>query len=188
MPRDLRSADVRWALVGGFAVSAYAGGRATADIDVAVAIDSDSEVDGVVFALTSRGYHVATLLEDERDGVISTVRLTFPTPDRRELLFDLLVHTSGIEAEVVAAAQQRVVFPGLRLPVARLHHLLAMKVLSERDTRLQDRLDIQSLLAVASDADIEATRGALELMEIRGRNDGKDLLARFDELRDTFAP
>jgi hypothetical protein len=186
-PRDLRAVNVRWALVGGFAVSAYAGGRATADIDVAVAVDSDAEVERAIYGLNSAGYEVATLLETEDSGAIATVRLRFPVTDERELLFDLLVRTSGIEAEIVAAAKVRAVFPTLSLPVACLHHLLAMKVLSERDTRLQDRLDIQGLLAVASESDIEQARDALRLIAERGRDDGKDLLTRFEELRTQFA-
>jgi hypothetical protein len=186
-PRDLRAVKVQWALVGGFAVSTYAGGRATADIDVAVAIASDREVERVIYGLKAAGYEVATLLETEDSGEIATVRLRFPVADERELLFDLLVRTCGIEPEIVAEAQERTVFPMLRMRVARLHHLLAMKVLSERDTRLQDRLDIQALLGVASAEDINDARLALALIQERGRDDGKDLIARFEELRAMFA-
>lgn len=186
-PNDLHAAGVRWALVGGFAVSAYAGGRATADIDVAVAAGGDTEVERVVLALKTMGYSVATLMEDKQSGEIATVRMHFPVQDGRELLFDLLVRTSGIEPEIVGDALPRVVFPTLTLPVARLHHLLAMKVLSERESRLQDRLDIQALLAVASEADLTETVLALKLIEERGRNDGKDLPGRFEELRALFS-
>lgn len=186
-PNDLHAAGVRWALVGGFAVSAYAGGRATADIDVAVAAGGDTEVERVVLALKTMGYSVATLMEDKQSGEIATVRMHFPVQDGRELLFNLLVRTSGIEPEIVGDALPRVVFPTLTLPVARLHHLLAMKVLSERESRLQDRLDIQALLAVASEADLTETVLALKLIEERGRNDGKDLPGRFEELRALFS-
>jgi Nucleotidyl transferase AbiEii toxin, Type IV TA system len=48
MAADLAKYDRRWALVGGFAVSARAEPRFTRDIDVAVAVADDADGEGLV--------------------------------------------------------------------------------------------------------------------------------------------
>ena len=180
---EMRKANVEWALVGGFAVSAYAGGRATADIDLALAVSSNREVDRVVFELTALGYEPGVILEDAETGLTSTVRMFSPGKERRAIYVDLLVNTCGIEAEVVAAAQARRIRPDLELNVALIGHLLALKVLSEREDRLQDRIDIQNLLAVATEEELDTARQGMALIMERGRAREKDLLARFREFQ-----
>jgi hypothetical protein len=177
----MRTLGVDWALVGGFAVAAYAGGRATADVDVAVAVDSAQAVDRMVFALRSLGYEVGPVLEDTETGRPATVRMFAPETGGRRVLVDFLVETSGIEAEVVAAASRRAVRPGFEIPIARLGHLIALKVLSERDDRLQDRIDLQNMLAVANEEELARAREGIHLIAGRGRGRGKDLQLRFEE-------
>ena len=179
IPNDMRHVNVGWALVGGFAVSAYAGGRATADIDLALAVSSNREIDRVVFELTSIGYEPGVVLEDTETGLTSTVRMFSPGKQRRAIYVDLLLNTCGIEPEVVAAAQARRIRPDLELMVAQLGHLLALKILSERDDRLQDRIDIQNMLKVAKSGDIELAIRGMALITERGRAREKDLLGRF---------
>ena len=175
IPRDMKRVDASWALIGGFAVSAYAGGRATADIDLAVAIESNREVDRIVFGLTQLGYEVGPLLEDVETGLTSTVRMFSPEHEGRRVLTDLLVSTSGIESEVVAAATVRQVRPGFRLPIASLGHLIALKILSESDSRLQDRIDLRNMLSISMPADVDLAAAAVALIAERGRARGKDL-------------
>lgn len=120
------------------------------------------------------------ILEDPETRKLATVRLFAPLADQRELLFDLLVGTCGIESEVVSAATEVIVVPTLTVPTATLHHLLALKTLSASELRPNDLPDIQSLLGEATDAEVAAAREALRLITERGFNRGKDLQADFD--------
>jgi len=63
----------------------------------------------------------------------------------------------------------------VRLPVARLSHLLALKLLSREDrSRPQDRADALMLLSAAEPEDLDETRQALALIEHRGYARGRD--------------
>ncbi len=177
---DLHSIGVPWALVGGLAVSARAGSRSTNDIDAAVAVGDERGADSLVNQFLGFGYRTAMILEDPETRRLATVRLFAPLADERELLFDLLVGTCGIEPEVVSAATEVTVVPTLTVPTATLHHLLAMKTLSASELRPNDLPDIQSLLGEATDVDVAAAREALHLITERGFNRGKDLQADFD--------
>ena len=80
--------------------------------------------------------------------------------------------------------------PGLYVPLATVGHLLAMKVLSltkdNPQKRPQDFGDIRELLAVATTEDLLQARNALDLMSRRGYDQGKDLLADFEEQLQAF--
>jgi hypothetical protein len=66
------------------------------------------------------------------------------------------------------------------MPVATIGHLLAMKVLADREGRENDAGDIYRLLDVADEEEIRLARESLELITERGFNRGKDLQAEFD--------
>lgn len=180
---DLRVVGVRWALVGGLAVSARAEPRTTRDIDVAIAVASDPEAEEVVVRLRQRGYLEQELMEHRDAGRLATVRLI--RRDAPEIYFDLLFASSGIEAEVVAEADLLEVLPGLYSPVATVGHLLAMKILALRKDRPQERpqdfADIRELLRVATAEDVRRARTALETISRRGYDRGKELVAEFEE-------
>lgn len=53
---DLDALRVRWALVGGLAISVRSVPRFTKDLDFAVAVADDSEAEDVVLRLRGRGY------------------------------------------------------------------------------------------------------------------------------------
>jgi len=53
---DLTALDLRWALVGGWAVTIRAQPRLTDDLDVVIAVSGDREAERVAFALLNRGY------------------------------------------------------------------------------------------------------------------------------------
>jgi hypothetical protein len=72
---------------------------------------------------------------------------------------------------------------GLRLPVARLGHLLALKLLARDDeTRPQVFVDLRALLARADDGELDRARRAIALITERGYARGRDLDAALDAL------
>jgi predicted nucleotidyltransferase len=171
---ELGGASVPCALIGGLAVSARVEPRTTRDVDVAISAAGDDAAEQLVFHLQSRGYVVAMLLEHEKTGRIATVRLT--RDSERSVYIDLLFASSGIEPEIVAAAEELAVLPDVTVRVASRAHLIAMKVLARDDRhRPQDFDDLRALLAGASDDELSTAREALGLIEARGYNRGRSL-------------
>jgi hypothetical protein len=176
------------ALVGGFAVIFRTRERFTKDLDIAVAVDNDAEAEEVVFALRKKySFSLLEVFEHAPTQRLGTVRFGWPDSQGLEPELDLLFASCGIEREVVAASTLEQIGPGQPIPVARLSHLIAMKVLSVSDVRDQDRADLRALIAVASKADLEEARVALELIEERGfhrdKDLGGDLTRLFEEFR-----
>jgi hypothetical protein len=166
---------VDYALVGGFAISVRTEPRFTQDLDLVVAVDDDSAAERVVWSLSQQGYETTSIVEQELKERLATVRLK--APDRSGLI-DLLFASSGIEPEIAAAAEPMPVLPGLGLPVARVGHLLALKILARDDeTRPQDFADIRALLSVADEAELARAAEAVELIHERGYDRGRDLRA-----------
>lgn len=95
---------------------------------------------------------------------------------------DLLFASSGIEPEIVTRALP-VALAGLHpIPVARAEELLAMKVLSMTEQRLQDRLDARHLLAHNPELDLDDVRRSLRTIKERGFDRDQDLETKLDEL------
>jgi len=177
---DLDEADVRFALVGGLAVSVRSEPRFTRDADLAVAVRNDTEAEELIRTLRVRGYEVDSLVEQTAAARIATVRLR-RTDEALIPVVDLLFASSGIEHEVVAAAEPIELLPELTIRVATTGHLIALKILSRDDEqRPQDLVDVRSLLKRATPADLEGTKLALALITSRGYNRGRDLA---EELR-----
>lgn len=164
------------ALVGGFAVSARAEPRFTRDVDVAVAVRDDAGAEAFVRSMVADGYGLVASVEQDVVGRLATVRLASPGPSADEVIVDLLFASSGIEPEVVAAAEPLEIIPGLIVPIARTGHLLALKLLARDDeTRPQDAGDIRALRAVADQTEIDVAWGAVDLITERQFNRGRDL-------------
>ena len=72
-------------------------------------------------------------MEQEATSRLATVRLVSPGQTASGVVVDLLFASSGIEPEIVAAADPLEVFPGVTLPVACRGHLIALKTLSRDD-------------------------------------------------------
>ncbi len=178
----LQDLDREWALVGGLAISVRAEPRFTRDLDLAIATTGDDAAERVTAAMLRRGFHLHALVEQEAVGRLATARLLFPGESEGGLFLDLLFASSGIEPEVVAAAEWVKPVLGLRVRVARKGHLLALKLLSRSPDRPQDQWDLAALLKVAEPADIEEARHALHLITERGFHRGKDLAREFEEL------
>jgi hypothetical protein len=118
------------------------------------------------------------VVEHETQERLSTARLMSPEGVKVDLLFA----SSGIEAETVRRAEV-VELPNVgSVPVARAEELLALKVLSMTDARLQDRLDAQRLLACNPGLDLGAVRDDLRLIRDRGYDRGQDLEAKLASL------
>ena len=172
---DLRKLKLRWALVGGVAVSARSNPRFTNDFEFAIAVANDTEAEASVASMMALGYAVAALLENEATGEMATVRLWCRPIEGTQFIVDFLFHTCGIESEVVADAELISVLPRLEVPVATRGHLIAMKVLSVGEGRRHDADDLVGLLEIASETDLAQARQALDLMDQRGKSRDKDL-------------
>ena len=129
---ELNQLDVRFALVGGFAVGLRTEPRFTQDLDLAVSVTEDSHAEQTTMSLISRGYSLLAMVEQDSVGRLATVRLISP---ETKIVVDLLFASSGIEPDIVAEAGKLDFSDALTLPVAQIGHLIAMKILSHDGSR-----------------------------------------------------
>jgi nucleotidyltransferase AbiEii toxin of type IV toxin-antitoxin system len=175
---DLAALGRRFALVGGLAVSVRTEPRLTRDSDLAVLVADDRDAEALVRNLLARRWRVAAAMEQNVAGRLATVRLAPAPGDAGGPVVDLLFASSGIEPEVVGAADPIEALPGFTIAVARSGHLIALKVLARDDrTRPQDRVDLAALLSRADAATLVEARESLALITRRGFHRGRDLLA-----------
>lgn len=187
--RDLDDAGARYALIGGLAIGARTVLRFTQDADLTIAVQTDQEAERIAGCLLSAGYRVSTELDHQPTGRLAVLRLISPAgPANRseeELpLLDLMFHSIGIEHETVSQAQRIEIVSGVTLPTAQIPHLIAMKVLSESDRRPMDRIDLQNLVAVATQDELDAVPPLLELITQRGFAGDKDLRKVYQSFHD----
>jgi nucleotidyltransferase AbiEii toxin of type IV toxin-antitoxin system len=175
---ELRRRDQPFALVGGLGVSIRAEVRFTRDVDLAIAVSSDDEVERLVRDLATSGYAVLALVEHDTRRRLATVRLRSPIG----VVVDLLAASSGIEREVVDRAIPVTMEGAGTIPVARAEELLALKILSMTDARPQDRIDAESLLAVNPGLDLATVRDLLAQITARGFDRGQSLVEKLDRL------
>lgn len=185
---DLRALGLKWALIGGFAVMLRVESRSTRDLDIVLAVTGDLQTDEAVRGLRMRGYqdHPTKPMLLRKDGSLFGVRLVSPPLDDGEeamAIVDVLTGCSGVEREIVAAAEIREALPKVFIPVARLGHLVALKVLAGRP---QDQEDVRILLGGIDFKELQSARQTLMLIEERGFNEKKDLLAELGKLMDSL--
>jgi predicted nucleotidyltransferase len=172
-----------WALLGGLAVSVHVGPRFTRDIDLAVAVPSDSAAERLVLVFQQLGYRIQLVLEQDAVGRLATVRLLPPGESTEGVVVDLMFASSGIEPEICRDAERIEAFDDLIIPVCRPGHLLALKILARDDVRRpQDLVDIRALLTHLDAGERERARSGLGLITARGFQRGRDLLADFEVL------
>ena len=182
MAADLARSGVDFALIGGLAVSVRTEPRFTRDADFAVAVSGDAEAETLIRRLRECGYEVTALVEQEAVGRLATVRLAL-AGDAGGPVMDLLFASSGIEQEVVAEAELIELLPGLRVKVAGVAHLIALKVLSRDDVqRPQDLVDLRALLRTATPVDVAQAREALGLITTRGFHRRRELVPQLESL------
>lgn len=166
-------------LVGGLAVSVRCDPRFTRDIDLAVAVSRDADAEELARQLSVEGFSAASLVEQEAVGRLAMVRLV----DSEGVSVDLLVASSGIEAEIVADAEVLEVARGIRIPVARVGHLIVMKLLSVSEGRETDAADLRSLATIADDEEWSRAAAAVEMIDERGYARNRDLVADLQQVR-----
>jgi len=171
---DLRDLGSPWALVGGLAVCARAEPRPTADVDIAVAVPDDAVAKERVGDLLAAGYRLRESIVHGQTGRLATVRLLSPTAGD-EAALDLFFASSGVEAEIVAAAESLELLPGLVIPVSRIGHLIAVKLCWRRSAK-HDR-DLRALIDRADAEDLQEARHLAALITERGYHRGRDLAA-----------
>lgn len=180
---DMSARHAVWTLVGGFAVSSRAEPRFTRDVDIAVAVADDPGAENLVQSLSADGYRLLATVEQDAVDRLAAARLACPPGGTEAVVVDLLFASSGVEQEVADAAEVLEVVPGLRLPVATVGHLIALKLLSRDDEiRPQDAADLRALASVANALDIDVARSAVRLIEQRGYARGRHLEAALDAL------
>ncbi len=152
--------------------------RTTRDVDVAIAVSNDEEAEGILRELVRQGYRSLGGVEQTDTGRLATMRLVPPEGGPLGAVVDLLFATSGIEPDICASADSLEVLEGVVAPVARIGHLIAMKLLSrDDDHRPQDIIDLHALIGVAGDDDIQLATEAVHEIEGRGFARGRDLKA-----------
>lgn len=185
---DLADSGAHYALVDGLAVSVRTEPRFTRDADLAVAVEDDDQAEQLIRQLQERGYAIKAVLEQDALARLATVRLT-RTDEPVGPVIDLLFASSGIEREVVAAAEPLELLPSLTMPVALTGHLIALKVLSRDDVvRPQDLSDLRALLGVAAPGELTRAFEALALIASRGYHRGRDVVGEMQELISEHRP
>lgn len=178
----LEAQGLEAALVGGLAVSVRTEPRFTRDVDLAVAVSSDEQAEGLVTTLVEGGWRMVESLEQEAVGRLTAVRLVPPGGSEGGRVADLLFASSGIEREVVAAAEELEVLPGVRALVARTGHLIVLKLLARAESRPQDETDLVALVRHADAEEFEIARRGAAIVVERGFHRGRDLPADLEAL------
>lgn len=169
-------------LVGGLAVSIRTDPRFTRDVDLAVVVADDASAEELARSLASDGLRLDAIVEQEAMGRLAMVRLS----DQSGTSVDILVASSGIEAEIVQDSEILEVLPGLNLPVARVGHLIALKLLSVSPKRETDAADLRALATIADESEWTRAERAVRLISDRGFGRGKNLVADLSELRESI--
>jgi len=173
-------ADLPFALIGGLAVSARTEPRFTRDVDFAIAVASDQDAEMIVHSFLKAGFLSESVLENPIRGRLATMRLR---RNPRAPIVDLLFLSSGIEAEIAQEASPLAVL-GQRVPVARIGHLIAMKLVARDDrNRPADQADLRALSKAASEDEWECARVAVDLIHERGFDRGRDLRSALADWR-----
>jgi hypothetical protein len=175
---ELRRRGHAFALIGGLGVSIRGEVRFTRDVDLAVRVGSDAEMEGLVRDLSTAGYSPLAVIEQDDRSRLATVRLRSPGG----VVVDLLAASSGIEEEVVSRATDVDIEGAGPIPGARAEELLALKVLSMTEKRPQDGFDAEALLAMNPGLDVAAVRDLLARIVARGFHRGQDLGTKLDAL------
>jgi len=155
-------------------------------VDVVVEVANDSDAESLVLDLQATGFRMLAAVEQDSVGRLATARLVAPGGTARGVVVDLLFASSGIELEVARGAESIEILPGLRIPVARVGHLMALKMLARDDRRRpQDLDDLRALLRESSPADLVQARESLLAIEARGYHRERRLTDLFEAfLRD----
>ena len=169
----LRLQGVDYILVGGLAVAAHGQPRATADVDLMIAVDISRALLLVEDLATSP-------FRPLFDDIAKVVEASFILPLRHRttnVKVDIAIGLSGFERQAISRAQQLELL-GVTLPVATPEDLIIMKVLAGR---AQDDQDVRGLaIAQGNRLDWEYCQ---QVGNELGEAIGQDLASRIRILR-----
>ncbi|MFH1008062.1 MAG: nucleotidyltransferase [Candidatus Latescibacterota bacterium] len=128
--------DIRYLVVGGYAVMKYSEPRYTKDLDVWIATDPEN-ANSVYIALKEFGAPLANLTATD-----FTQKDCFYQMGRPPLRVDIMMSIPGVEFEAAWKNRESVELDGLEIPfISRTDLILAKKASS----RPQDKIDLEKL-------------------------------------------
>jgi hypothetical protein len=134
---------LQWAVAGAVATSLYMPERATADVDIVVAV---ADADEAARRLTEAGFAL--------QGALTIGGSTWRSP--RGVSLDVIEGQEGWYGEALAAASSNL--NGAGAPVLTLPYLVFMKL---QASRMQDLADVTRMLGQTSETDLIAVRAVL---------------------------
>jgi predicted nucleotidyltransferase len=136
MLQCLSGENVKFLLVGAYAVAAYGYPRATKDIDIFVRASADN-ASSLMRALARFGAPLSGV--SEKDFCTEGVVFQIGNSPRR---IDILTRISGVEFQEAYARRSTVVLEGMDVPVISMEDLIANK---RATGRTQDLADVERL-------------------------------------------
>jgi predicted nucleotidyltransferase len=142
MLQCLLEEDVRFLLVGAYAVAVYGYPRATKDIDIFVRAAPEN-ASSLMKALARFG----APLSDVSESDFSTEGVVFQIGNSPRRI-DILTRISGVEFESAYANRKTISIAGMEVPIISLEDLIANK---RATGRTQDLADVEKLEALSSE-------------------------------------
>lgn len=170
--RALGKLGARWYVFGAQAAILYGARRTTADLDVTVDLTGASTRDLIV-ALAAEGLSVRV---PDAEAFLARARVLPLAHEPTGYGVDLLAAGPGLEEQFLARARLLDV-EDVRVPVACVEDIVAMKVLGGRPKDLDDVVEV--LTASRTAFDVELARTTLRLLE--QALDRSDLVSVFEE-------
>jgi predicted nucleotidyltransferase len=137
--KSLKDNDVKYLLIGGYAVILNGHIRNTMDLDIAIA-PSDENADRMVKALKDFGFDVPNLSVDLFTKPRNVVRMGFPP-----IKIEIINYLEGVAFEKAHANRRLVNFEGLEISLIDVHDLIANKKAVGRPQDLADIAKLQEL-------------------------------------------
>jgi predicted nucleotidyltransferase len=132
----LEKNQVRYLIIGGYAVSVHGYPRYTGDLDIFIAIDADNSR-GILKTFRDFGF---TDLEMEESDFLETD--TIVEIGREPLKIQVMNEISGVSFEEAETAKIMVSVDGMKVPFISLEMLIKNKLSTKRD---KDRIDAEIL-------------------------------------------
>jgi predicted nucleotidyltransferase len=142
MLQCLLEEDVRFLLVGAYAVAVYGYPRATKDIDIFVRAAPEN-ASSLMKALARFG----APLSDVSESDFSTAGVVFQIGNSPRRI-DILTRISGVEFESAYANRKTISIAGMEVPIISLEDLIANK---RATGRTQDLADVEKLESLSSE-------------------------------------
>jgi predicted nucleotidyltransferase len=138
----LIKANVKFLIIGGYAVNYYGYNRTTGDLDIWIKPDNFNK---------KKLIHVLAEFGFSKDGLQILNRSNFEDVFvfhiwEKPFRVDFLTHISGIDFEKAFDAKEMVLIQGLELPMIDFEHLVLSKMITNR---LRDKADVEELQKIA---------------------------------------